>query len=57
LAEAREKSRDARKIAKDGGDPIAARKGSVDCLTFEEAARKVHGEQIVKRGRNEKYRA
>ncbi len=56
LAEAREKSRAARKIARDGGDPIAARRAGTVCLTFEEAARRVHAEQIVSRGRNEKYR-
>jgi integrase len=56
LAEAREKSFAARKIAREGGDPIAARRANVICPTFEEAARKVHAEQIMSRGRNEKYR-
>jgi integrase len=56
LAEAREKSFASRKIAREGGDPIAARRANVACPTFEEAARKVHAEQILSRGRNEKYR-
>ena len=57
LAEAREKARALRKIAREGGDPIAARRAGRTCPTFEEAARRVHAEQIVSRGRNEKYRA
>jgi integrase len=56
LAEAREKARALRKIAREGGDPIAARRAGKTCPTFEEAARLVHAEQIVSRGRNEKYR-
>jgi integrase len=56
LAEAREKSRAARKIAREGGDPIAERRANVACPTFEEAARKVHAEQIVTRGRSVKHR-
>ena len=57
LAEAREKAREARKIARERGDPIAARKAEQDCPTFEEAARRVHAEQIVGQARNEKHRA
>ena len=38
LAEARENARAARKIAREGGDPIAARKANAACPTFEEAA-------------------
>ncbi len=56
LAEAREKARALRKIAREGGDPIAARRAGKTCPTFEEAARRVHAEQIMSRGRNEKYR-
>ena len=56
LAEAREKARALRKIAREGGDPIAARRAGKTCPTFEEAARRVHAEQIVSWGRNEKYR-
>ena len=57
LAEAREKARAARKIARDGGDPIEARKTVAPCPTFEEAAHLVHSEQIVGQGKNDKHRA
>ncbi|HSF93884.1 MAG TPA: integrase arm-type DNA-binding domain-containing protein [Thermohalobaculum sp.] len=57
LAEAREKAGAARKVAREGGDPIAARQATLECPTFEEAARKVHGEQIVGTAKNEKHRA
>lgn len=57
LAEAREKAREYRKIAREGGDPIDAQKTSSDCPTFEEAARKVHAEQIVSQSRNAKHSA
>jgi len=57
LAEAREKAREARKIAREGGDPIAARKALVDCPSFEEAARKVHSDQIVGQGKNGKHKS
>lgn len=40
LAEAREKARELRKIAREGGDPDAVRKR--ESLTFEEAAKRVH---------------
>jgi integrase len=56
LAEAREKSRDARKIAKEGGDPIAARKAMQVCPTFAEAARQVHADQVVGQGSNGKHK-
>ena len=57
LAEAREKARALRKIAREGGDPLAERQASVSCPSFEEAARRVHAEQIVGHARNEKHRA
>lgn len=57
LAEAREKARGARKIAREGGDPIAAKKALVACPTFAEAAYKVHSEQIVGQGKNGKHKA
>ncbi|MEQ1753396.1 MAG: integrase arm-type DNA-binding domain-containing protein [Micropepsaceae bacterium] len=45
LAEARERAARYRKLAKDGGDPIAEkRRERLVIPTFEEAARKVHGE-------------
>jgi len=56
LAEAREKARAARKIAREGGDPIAARHAQKKCPTFEEAARKVHADQIVGHGKNGKHK-
>ncbi len=42
LAEAREKARKFRKIAKDGGDPMAERRAKEGMPTFEEAARIVY---------------
>ena len=54
LAEARELARTYRKVARDGGDPIAARDRKP--LTFEEAAREVHKEQC-KTFRNPKHAA
>ena len=42
LAEAREKARAFRKIAKDGGDPLAERRAKEGMPTFEEAARTVY---------------
>ena len=42
LAEAREKALENRKLARSGGDPIAAKRRSQGFLTFEEAALKVH---------------
>jgi integrase len=56
LAEAREKARELRKVAREGGDPIAARdKGKRRSVTFAEAARQVHAEQIVGVGKNGKH--
>lgn len=57
LAEAREKARALRKVAREGGDPIAARRAATACPTFEDAARQVHAEQILSHGKNEKHRA
>lgn len=57
LAEARDKARAVRKIAREGGDPILARKQMVLCPTFEEAARQVHAQQIVGQAKNDKHRA
>ncbi|WP_443969606.1 tyrosine-type recombinase/integrase [Sphingobium sp. CR28] len=42
LAEAREKALENRKIARLGGDPLAAKKALQAILTFEEAAHEVH---------------
>lgn len=58
LAEAREKARALRAVAKDGGDPIAERdKNKRRSMTFEDAARKVHAEQIEPNARNAKHAA
>lgn len=54
LAEAREKSRALRKVAREGGDPDAARKR--ERLTFEDAARRVHA-ALVPTFRNPKHAA
>lgn len=56
LADARDKAREARKIAREGGDPVAARAANIACPTFEEAARRVHAEQIVGQAKNAKHR-
>lgn len=42
LAEARAKALDNRKLAREGGDPLQAKREAQAVLTFEEAARKVH---------------
>ena len=42
LAEAREKARELRKVAKEGGDPLAEREAKKGIPTFEEAARTVY---------------
>lgn len=52
LAEAREKARQYRKIAREGGDPDTLRKR--ESLTFEEAAKKVHT-QLLPTWRNKKH--
>ncbi|MGR3718191.1 MAG: tyrosine-type recombinase/integrase [Thermohalobaculum sp.] len=58
LAEAREIAREYRKIARDGGDPKTERdKDKREILTFEDAARKVHADQIEPHARNEKHKA
>lgn len=57
LAEAREKARELRRLARTGGDPLAIQRTIHACPTFEEAARKVHAEQIVGTSKNDKHRA
>lgn len=52
LAEAREKARQYRKIAREGGDPDTLRKR--ESLTFDEAAKKVHA-QLLPTWRNKKH--
>jgi integrase len=42
LAEAREKALENRRLARAGGDPLAAKKRSAEVLTFKAAAEKVH---------------
>lgn len=54
LAEAREKAVENRKSAREGGDPIAAKRLSQAILTFEEAAKLVH-ELNKPTWRNEKH--
>ncbi|MEM9147209.1 MAG: Arm DNA-binding domain-containing protein [Pseudomonadota bacterium] len=57
-AEAREMARRLRKIARQGGDPIAERdKDKRNFITFEEAARKVRAEHIVPVNKNTKANA
>lgn len=43
LAEARAAALENRKVARAGGDPLQARREALAVMTFEEAARKVHG--------------
>ena len=58
LAEARDLARELRKVARAGGDPVAERdKGKRQSLTFEEAARKVHEEQIAPSSKGGKHLA
>jgi integrase len=58
LAEAREKARDWRRIARTGVDPKSERdKAKRQSLNFADAARKVHAEQIVPNNRNGKHNA
>jgi integrase len=52
LAEAREKARTMRKVARDGGDPDALRKR--ESITFAEAAKKVHA-NLLPTWRNAKH--
>ena len=42
LAEAREKALVNRKMAREGGDPLAARREQQAVMTFEQASRRVH---------------
>jgi hypothetical protein len=57
LGEAREKALSFRRIARDGGDPLAdRRKAKVTMPTFAEAADKVHAEHSAS-WRNEKHAA
>lgn len=56
LGEARELARQLRRVAREGGDPIEVRdKGKRASLIFEDAARRVHAEQIMPNARNEKH--
>lgn len=56
LAEARETARRLRKVAWEGGDPIAERdRERRRSMTFEDAARKVHAEQIEPNAKNGKH--
>ena len=56
LRDARETARTWRRIAREGGDPSAERdRARRQSLTFEEAARKVHAEQIEPNNRNDKH--
>lgn len=58
LAEARECAKEWSKVAQAGGDPRVVRDaGKRGGLTFEQAAVKVHGEQIHGHARNEKHAA
>lgn len=54
LSDAREQTTTLRKIARNGGDPVAERKAKVGVLTFAEAARRVHIEHAVAWG-NKKH--
>ena len=44
LAEARARSLENRKLAREGGDPLAEKRKAQAILTFEEAAKKAHAE-------------
>ncbi|MRX49441.1 tyrosine-type recombinase/integrase [Paracoccus sp. S-4012] len=54
LAEAREKALGNRKLAREGGDPLAARRERQEVLSFEAASRRVH-ELHLPTWRNEKH--
>jgi integrase len=56
LTEAREKAARLRKIAREGGDPLAERRRQLDVPTFQDAARTVH-EQLRATFRNPKHAA
>jgi integrase len=56
LAEAREMALRLRKVAREGGDPIAVRdQGKRTSMSFAEAAQKVHAEHIAANNRNAKH--
>jgi integrase len=56
LGDARETARQLRAIARSGGNPLAERdKGKTTPLTFADAARRVHAEQIVPHATNGKH--
>ncbi|MEO1775659.1 MAG: integrase arm-type DNA-binding domain-containing protein [Pseudomonadota bacterium] len=58
LAEAREMARELRKVARAGGDPIAERdRDKKVSLTFEQAARRVHAENVAPVGKSAKTTA
>ena len=58
LAEAREMARRFRRVAREGGDPVAERdRDRRQSLTFEDAARRVHAEQVEGVARNAKHSA
>lgn len=58
LAEARDLARELRRVAKAGGDPVAHRdRAKRTSMSFEEAARRVHAEQILPHARNAKHAA
>lgn len=54
LADAREKAAALRKVAREGGDPLAVRRANAAIPTFEQAARTVHA---GRKFRNDKHRA
>ena len=56
LAEVREKAQENRKLARSGGDPLAAKRVARAMLTFAEAARKTH-EELAPTWKNPKDRA
>lgn len=55
LAEARDKARHLRAVARRGGDPVLERDGDQMALTFEQAARTVHAEHVAGKGRSGKH--
>lgn len=56
LAEAREMAVRLRKVAREGGDPLAVRdQGKRTSMSFAEAAQKVHAEHIAANNRNAKH--
>lgn len=57
LAKARDRARNLRAIARDGGDPLAENRKAAGTPTFSEAAWQVWREQIETTARNEKHKA